>query len=280
MLNIIKSDLYRIFKGKSIYIAIIIILGLSFLSICTISPGHIGLSVSNQTVDSTKYDAETLEKINDTNSLTELRKIMKENGRYELDKDIIGTNINLYYVLIVVVFIIICSDFSNSSIKNTLTSAISRKKYYFSKLFLCLGLGTVIILLNTYFTFFINLLINGSLFSSGILEVTKITLMQLPLLLGLISILVCIGFITKKTAIFNSISIPFVLITQMLIYGAIALFRIKDTWFLDYEIQFALENLASNPAIEYIIRCGLLGIAYVIIFNIIGYYSFKKAEIK
>ena len=39
---------------------------------------------------------------------------------------------------------------------------------------------------------------NGKAFSSGLGEITKITLYQLPLLYGIISLLVCISALTRK----------------------------------------------------------------------------------
>lgn len=280
MVNIIKSDLYRMRKGKSIYIVLIMMMIFSFASIYGMSPGRIGVTTSNQEMDLQKYDEETLEKIKNANSLNDMRAIMKENGNYDLDKEIIGTNVNLYYIFIVIVFIGICADFSNSSIKNTLTSAISRKKYYFSKLLFCLGVGTTIIFFNTYFIYFLNLVLNGTNFSSSIWEVTKLTLFQLPLLYGIISLLVGISFLTKKAAVFNSVSIPFIMVVQLILFGIISLFKINAPWILDYEVQFALSNLATNPTTMYILKCTLLGGIYSVLFNAIGYFSFKKAEIK
>ena len=58
------------------------------------------------------------------------------------------------------------------------------------------------------------------------------------------------------------------------------LFKLNITWINDYEIQTALIKLVNSPTNTYIISCIILGVAYCAIFNIIGYYSFKTAEIK
>ena len=58
------------------------------------------------------------------------------------------------------------------------------------------------------------------------------------------------------------------------------LFKLNATWINDYEIQTALMKLVNNPTNKYVVYCAILGVMYIIIFNIIGYYSFKKAEIK
>lgn len=276
-MNIIKADLYRIFKGKAIYISLLIIVVMALFSTVGMSAGTIGISAgSNIDIN----DVEVLEKISSVNSLGEYRKVMKSFGTFPLDKDIIGQNDNLYYIFIVITVIVLSVDFSNKSIKNTISSAISRKEYYFSKLILLLGLGTFLILFNNYLNYFLNLVINGKDFATPIVEFTKLTIIQLPLLYGIISLLTCFAFVFRKTSMFNSISIPFVILIQLIGTGIINLFKINADWFYDYEISFALSNLTKNPTNGYVISCIVLGIVYIVIFNIIGYNSFKKTEIK
>ena len=277
MINIIKSDLYRILKGKAIYIVLLVIIAMLTVSVVAMSPGNIGVS---NTADMEASDLELIAKLSTTKTLGEYRKIMKESGAFSLDKDIIGANSNLYYLFIVIVVIVIATDFSNKSIKNSISSAISRKKYYISKLVLTLGLGTFLILFNNYSTYILNLIINGKEFSTPLLEFTKLTIVQLPLLYGIISLLVCFAFVLKKTSLFNSIAIPFLMIVQLIITGITNLCKVKADWYTNYGIQTALTKLVNNPTNKYIITCAILGIAYIIIFNVIGYYVFKKSEIK
>lgn len=277
MINIIKSDLYRILKGKAIYIVLAIIIILTMVSVVGLSAGTIGLSFGT---GSDTSDVGLATEVNNAKTLGEYRKIIKDNGSFALDKDILGTNTNLYYFFIVITVIVLATDFSNKSIKNTISSAISRKKYYFSKLLLILGLGTFLILFNNYGSYILNLIINGKSFSTPLLEFTKLTIIQLPLLYGIMSLLVCLVFILKKTSLFNSISIPFIIVVQLIMGAVINLFKLNAEWFNNYEIQSALMKLVNNPSNKYVACCALLGIAYIFIFNIIGYYSFKKAEIK
>lgn len=276
MLSIIKSDLYRILKGKAIYIVILIILFLNITSAVGMSAGHIGLSIGT-TIDVT--DSETLAEISSAKSLGEFREIMKNQGAFELDKEVIGQNVNLYYMFIVIVVSVLCTDFSNKCIKNTLSSAISKRKYYFSKLLLTLGICILLVLFNNYSFYFLNILINGREFASSLLDIGKYTIVQFPLICGTISMLVCFAFLFKKTSAFNTISIPFIMVVQLIGFGIIKLLHIKADWFYNYEIQLALANLVNNPATSYLIKCTLLGIFYIILFNVVGYYSFKKADI-
>ena len=134
------------------------------------SPGHIGIA-TRTSIDIS--DIEMMEKISNAKTLGEFREIMKSNSAFALDKDIVGQNINLYYLFIVITAIVLATDFSNKSIKNTISSAVTRKEYYFSKLLLILGLGTFLILFNNYSTYIVNLIINGKIFSTSLLEFTK-----------------------------------------------------------------------------------------------------------
>lgn len=278
-MNMIKADLYRIFKGKAIYICVLIILFAGFISALSVSPGHVGLSVSQNT-NEVINDPEFVEKMQNTNSLGDLRKLMLSHGAFALDKEILGQNVNLYYLFIVITVIVLCSDFSNRTIKNTLSSSVSRKKYYFSKLCTIFILATVLLLFNNISTVIIVYLIDGKDFISPIRSILKLTVIQLPLIYGIISLLIGLGFVTGKTSTFNTISIPLIMVVQLIGFAIINLFRIKADWFYDYEIQFALAKLATDVQNSYIMKCALLGLTYIVVFNLIGYFVFKRKEIK
>lgn len=280
MLNMVKSDFYRIFKSKIIYILFGILTIMLSLSVVAMSPGHIGLATSNAPTGYDISDKELQEKLNNTNSLTETRKIMKEYGGFPVDKQIIGTNVNLYYFFIAIVVLTLVLDLSNSTIKNTLSSAISRKEYYFSKLITCLLLCTGLVLLNNTMTYCLNYFINGTKFTSGAFEILKLSFYQLPLMYGIISLLVSLGFICKKTAIFNSITIPLLMGVQLIVIGISSLFRLDASGIMKFDFQYALANLSTNPDTTYVLQCIGLGILYFIVFNLIGYFSFKHTEIK
>lgn len=121
---------------------------------------------------------------------------------------------------------------------------------------------------------------NGTNFSSGILEITKLTILQLPILYGIISLLVCLGFCFKKSANFNSITIPLIILVQLTIMGIATLFHLDANHLLSYELQYILTNLVTNQTTTYLVKTTLLGLIYFIGFTAIGYTVFKKAEIK
>lgn len=279
MFNIIKSDLYRLFKGKAIYITVFIMAVMIGLSIYELQPGYIGVT-SGGLEQMYEEDPEEITDMRDMNaqSLAEARKMFKQYP-YELDKAILGTNANLYYLFVIIIAVIISVDFSKRTVKNTISSAVSRRKYYFSKLICCLLTCTILVLLNNYGMYIINRLVNGEGFSSSLETITRVTLYQLPIMYGIISLLVCISVVVKKGSAFNAISIPLLIVAQILLSLFVKIFKIKSGIF-NYEYQTVLGKLAGSPENNYIIKCVMLGIIYIVIFNVIGYYSFKKAEIK
>lgn len=280
MINMIKADLYRVFRGKGIYLAILLAVIMASSSIYVMQPGYIGLTSSDTISGDSMVDDETGLELSATNSISKTRKILKETSGYPLDSAIIGTNVNLYYMFIIIVVGVLVTDLSHSTAKNTLSSAISKKKYYLSKLFTCCLLCIGLVLLNNYGTHIFNRLINGAKFSSGIEKITKYTLVQLPIMCGIISLLVCMAFLLRKTAAFNAVSIPFVMAAQIVIMGVSALFSIKSNHIMEYEYQFMLSNLVTDPSFSYIMKSITLAIIYIVVFNILGYNVFRKSEIK
>ena len=149
MINIIKSDLFRLFKGKGIYIIITLIIGFSVINAYGLSPLHVGL---NMTENKFSYglDEEWSEKLYDSRSLAETREILLNHGDFKADIVSLAQNNVIYYFMIAIVVIILSTDFSCNTIKNSISTNISRKKYYFSKLLLSLGIGTILLFSYSY----------------------------------------------------------------------------------------------------------------------------------
>ncbi len=283
MFNMIKADLYRITKHIALYISIAIIFVVAAVSIYLVSPGTVGQANIGD-ISTTQFSQETpLADISleEMQSLTpqKIRSLMLETENYELDRDILGMNMNLYYCFIFIAAIIITVDFSSGSVKNTLSSAISRRKYFFSKTAIVFGICLLLFFLNTYVVYFGNLIINGGKVSSDLWTVTKISLLQLPPMFALMSILTGIAFITKKTAVYNMIAIPLVMVFQIVLGLMIKLFDLNGKA-VEFELQIMIGKLSSVPDNDYIVQSCLVCGAIIIVFMGLGYLSFRKSEIK
>lgn len=283
MMNILRADFYRLIRSKGFYIAMLILLATIGLSIYTVQPGYIGISggAMNEEMSASMQSVlseMTHKEINEL-SLSDFRNIMLKTEGYTLDKAILSANMNLYYLFIFIAVIALTVDFSGSSIKNTLSSAISRKKYYLAKLSFISICCTVLLFLNTYLVYFANILFNNQNLASSLGTVTEITLLQLPPMLALASVLTGIGFMVKKTSVFNTITIPLIMVFQIVLNIIITIFKIKEEY-LDYEFQMMIGKLANNPSSSYILHSYLVCAVVIVIFNLLGWLSFRKAEIK
>ena len=283
MINMIRADFYRLVRSVGFYIVILFLLMIIGISIYFVEPGYIGMSGS---VQSAETASEIQGGASDMSydelralSSSEFREIMLETEGYEFDRALLSSNMNLYYLFIFFAAIILTVDFSGSSVKNTLASAISRNKYYFAKLIFTSICCTALFFLNTYIVYFANILFNGENLASSLGTVTKISLLQLPAMLALASILTGIGFMVKKTSIFNTITIPLIIVFQLVLNLVATIFKIKEEY-LYYEFQLMIGRLANNPSDSYVVHSYLVCAVVIIVFNVLGYLSFKKAEIK
>ncbi|MCM1133657.1 MAG: ABC transporter permease [Ruminococcus flavefaciens] len=279
MINIIKADLYRIVRNKAFYIAVAILLLMLGMSIYMVQPGMIGMTTASPEYESmgemSDMSYEELNKL----TITDMREMMLKTEDYELDRDIAGQNMNLYYVFIFIASIIITTDFSNKSVKNTLSSAISRNKYFFSKILLVNLICVALLLLNNYLAHFGNIIFNSEDISASIGDITKVTLLQIPPVLASTSLLTGFAFMIRKNAVFNTVSIPFVMVFQVIASLAVQLLNISPK-FLNYELQAMFMYLSGEPTDNYIRNSFIVCAVIVIVFNAIGYMCFKKSEIK
>ena len=278
MINMMKADFYRIFRGMGIYIGFAIMVLMLVLDIYTVSAGSLVFRVSTEAQPENELSSMSYDEISQL-SINEYRKYILASKNYQLDRDILAQNINLYYVFIFVGAVVISADFSGGSVKNTLSSAISRRKYFLSKL-ACVVLSCVVLfLLNTYIMYFTNKIFNGGSLALSIGDITRITLLQLPPILALSSILIGFGFVLKRPAVFNTITISFMLMIQMLTSVLSFFFKIPERVF-DYELPNMLARLAYNPSGDYIAKSYLVCAAMIAAALLLGWAFFKKAEIK
>lgn len=265
MINMMRADLYRIFRGIGIYIAIALIIIISSVSIAVREPSYIG----NGNV--TYNDEVVVPAMQETSSENET-----------LVQGVLAANINLYYPLIIIVFVILMQEFSNKTMKNTLSSAVSKRKYFAYKMAMSLGFSALFILFGNLYAYVLNFIVNGKEYTEPIIDILKITMLQMPMLLGIVSLLVFIGFLFQKAAVYNAVSISFIMLFQIVV-GFICAFtesKSLQKFLENYELQAALNKLAYFPESKYCLICLCIGIIEILVFSVSGYCIFKKSEIK
>ena len=278
MINMIKADFYRIFRGMGIYIGFALMIVMIVLDIYTVSAGSIAFKVVTESAMDNELTEMSYEEVNQL-SINDYRKYMLGSKNYQLDRDILAQNINLYYIFIFVGAVVITADFSGGSIKNTLSSAISRGKYYLSKLTCVILCCVVLFFLNTYIMYFANLVFNSSSLALSIGAVTRITLLQLPPILALSSILTGLGFVLKRTAAFNTATISLMLVIQMLMSLLSFFFKIPEKVF-HFELSNMLARLAYNPSADYVTKSYLVCAVMIVGSLLCGWLFFRRSEIR
>ncbi|MDE7105053.1 MAG: ABC transporter permease subunit [Ruminococcus sp.] len=283
MINMIKADLYRITKNVVFYIAIGLVLLMLGVSIYVVQPGVMGqMSVGDistiEYMQDATIDDMSMQEMSEL-SVKDLREMVLNTEGYELDKNVLAANMNLYYVFIFIAVLVITVDFSAGSVKNTLSSAINKNRYFLSKTLFVFGMCIFIFFMNTYVCYFGNLVFNYGKVSSDLWTVTKISLLQLPPMLAIMSILIGIAFTLRKTSVFNIIAIPLVMVFQLVMSLVITLFNL-DSKISEFEFQIMIGKLTSEPPMDYITKSYIYCALLIIAFLSLGYTSFRKSEIK
>ena len=85
MLNIIKSDFYRMFKGVGIYVIFIVIIGISLLSIYEVGAGTIGMQLEYYEENAPDYNKD--EMVTDSKSIEKINEEAKKLAEYEQETE-------------------------------------------------------------------------------------------------------------------------------------------------------------------------------------------------
>ncbi len=261
MLNIIKADLYRIFKGKGIYITFIFFIAIIVLQIYSGSLGAVG--VNTDTVSS--YDN------------------IKLTGAIAPFATSSFVDNYLYYLLPIIV-IIAAVDFGAGTVKNILSNGVSRIKYYFSKLILAFIASTVMLFLNVVLSILLATMINGfggEFNAKFISDILRVLLPQLYLFFAMSSVGIFLTFSTKRVGALSGYYIGFCLVPMILVY-ILSIGWPNALKLLDYDIVSNLRMLGGIVSFSNtdLARVYLLGSFYILVSTIGGLLLFRRSEIK
>lgn len=252
MINMFKAELYRLTKTFGFYLFWVLALGTLSLTIVMKDPGGISLGAPMTFADDTKMD------------------ICQ-----------VAFNFTFYFLLIAPVFSIIAGEFSEHTVKNTITSGISKKMFFVEKALFTLLYCMVSFLAANYLFWGANRLINGEDYSSSIGDFSKAVLSQVPLFMAIVSVFIFVAFLFKKGAAFNAVTIitPILVTTvELLIYGIKSTKSLGET-LLKYELSTMINSLALGCTDSYRAKCYIISAAAIAISFIFGYISFTKTEI-
>lgn len=271
MFNIMRADVYRILRGKGIYICLMLVLITVGSSIYAKFGGTMGLNLD--------VNGAPVEEVVNIENMDDFFALMEAQ---EVDVDIMSVGGNLYYFFIFVVFAVFCVDLSNRTARNVISSGVPRNTYYLSKLILSLLIGTFFIVLHTYTAYFGNLLYNGSAYGTSFGTITIIMLRQLPMFYGIISILVMLSALLQKASKYIAVTALLLMVVQLVLISLSSIF----SWDLNTLLLYTFEGIIGSMAVigaiptDVLIRGIAVGVTMVIVSTIVGMGYFKKCTIK
>lgn len=261
MLNIIKADWYRLRHHKGLYITLILLilfLGLQGMG----ARGQIGVIT-----ETTNQAVSTLEPTGST-----------------MPMEILGSIDNQIYFLLAFIVFIAGADFSSHTVKNAISSGVSRLDYFLSKLALSALFALIIVLLSGFIPTIMATVKNG--FGAPLLKGQWLVLLKayglvFYLYMALTVFGVMLSFVTQKIASVNSLYLVFCLVPSILIM----ILAIIDTFFLKlFKFEFisnmrTIANIGTFTPEDYM-RIFLIGGTLMVSSLAITYVFYSKCDIK
>ncbi|EUJ42513.1 ABC transporter permease [Paenilisteria rocourtiae] len=265
MIGLIRADSYRLTKGKiwmplvTLMVIAVMVAGLIYLAL---NVDWISLSQSGETL--TPADKALLSQ---TLTGTEMSQLMLS-----------------FSIVLAMAFISIFSnlwsiEFSAGVAKNVLVSGVSRSTFYFSKLVTGWAVGALMLVVYTA-----SIAISAQLFVGHVDFVTILLgmLAQLPLYLALITIGFFIFILIPKESIAIVTYILTFLFIEPIIKNLVNVFLPKWTVIKDMFLFSKISVMSDLSALsQHVIMTNILtGLAYMVIFTILGWLLFRFKEIK
>lgn len=293
MVNILKADLFRIGKDR-IWIIVLAALLIVFTipGLYTLQPmGGMSLYDQDLYMDLDEYVESRLPDygVEYAYELTteQYREIVFSLEGYKTDVDIIcGVNFPLFEVIVVLEVLLVTRDFSVHSIKNTLSSPIHRKTYYFAKYAAIMLLSVSIVVVVNLMVWIANMIINGSERSLPFGTLTVITLLSLMPLTAYVSMIHAVAFLIRKSLPYSLVTIGTtlvagnILLNILLILGGGSARVVNLIAYLPSMMYSAVTCTNAEDYVPYIYICIALCVTLTAVSLTGGYLFFKNREIK
>lgn len=282
MFNIIKMDLYKMFKSRSFYtlniILILVVLSMSFLIRTTLTMDYEKAQQSNiryhRDADklSTNDPSITEEEYNDT--ITEAKDTMDVNEfmLFQYSEFMISI------LLAIFISIFICSELDSGFIKNIIPLKNSRISLIISKniivaLFIVIQAGVAIVA-----SIVSNLIISGKVNVSGLKELIIYLGLQMVLRLAFASLIIFISYLFRS----KSTSISIGILLSLNVHGLFL--KLLDKTINTFNFDLSKLSIVGNISIfrfspEDYQRIIIISIAYFLLYNITSVMRVKRMEV-
>ena len=274
MHNLIRADIYRIIRGKALYITLLILLVNAVLTVMALNAfqhGAITFTMPEAMPDTMVYEIDRILETPIVNGVT-----MPQFAATQME--------NFIFFLLPVIIVVAGAIFSHGTVKNDLAWGVSRTKLYLSKLILSSALAVLLLVSFVVFCTVIAVIINGfggPTPAGHYIELLQIFSAQLVMLLGFVGVGIFLAFTTKRTAAVNGAFIAFVLV-PLLLLTSLAMINTSLERLLDFELLTNIMSLAHLPSLETreILRAMGLGVFFLVTSTLGGIALFRRAEIK
>ena len=264
MMNMIRADIFRILRGKALYITFAAVLALNILMVATSEPAGVSIGVNDQE----RYEEQESVIFNGLNIV-----------------EILYTNMNnMSYFILPLLILVIAPMFSNGSVKNGLSRGMSRTKLYIEKLLLSSGLSLLLMLFYIASGVLIATILRGygGPPPDGYWQnIIKTCSSQFFMMLSLNCVGTFLVFVSKRTSVVIGAYIAFTIVPAFII---MALMNSDPAFirFYDFDIQNIISKFGFFEALEPsdFVKSFATGAFYIIATIVAGTALFKKAEIK
>lgn len=258
MLNLLRSDLYRLFRSKSLYICTAVAVGFNIL----------GLIIS-------KWAA---------NSSPQLEGLAPISGIDSAMKSLADSNALTIISIFIPIYII--AEFSHGTMKNVVSKGFSKIQIFLSK-FITMIIASYLIVLATIIIAAIGATIItgtfGTLNGDYPVELLKVTGIEMLLNIAFVGLIVFISMTIRNLG--GTIAINVIGIMQIapaLFMGLQYLVKNKikfQTYDLFFNMSFFTSNFGSGIGSDYL-RAAIVGLIILAVSVAIGLLTFQKSDIK
>ena len=270
MTNLMKADMYRIMRGKGIYITFAVMLSIIILTVFVMRVAPI-VGVSPEVViDEFVFDDEQLMAAETMSAAIAAQMAIDSMN-------------NIIYFFLPLLVLVSMATFSSGAVKNELTVGISRTKFYLSKWLLAVGISLAFMALFVLLHIIFALMVDGMGYWPGgaIVDMLQAFGLQALLTIGLVSVGIFFGFLTRRTSATIGLYIALALVPSLVISILMVPFpRAVEAFNYDLSglyFHFATPSLMTNFEIG---RGIIVALGYIVVATVAGIALFKRAEVK
>lgn len=274
MMNLIKADMYRIWRGKGIYISFALLIFFVVLTVFVFRAAASGPAIAFMEYEPGMSEMEIS---------TPFQSVAYVTGSQAAQMALYNVSSVLVYIFLGIIVVVAMGGFSSGAIKNDLAIGIPRGKIYLSKWMLASGLCLLLLGANLVLSVALVIPFDGLGDWGGgyVMEVAQAFLLQGLATVAVVGVGIFFAFLTKKTSATIGLFLAFMLVpaglAQLL---SIAFERALD--YMVYDLGNQLVFFASPGSLTggEIARGVGVVVGYMVVTALVGVALFKKAEVK